>query len=123
MKKQIDGQLNLFDYIPDKTDNYLVEDQKNKRIENQIIEQKSANKKAAGKDNKLIKFFKECEDCWCSDCKHNEKLDGIVRDFAGKQSPCPACLFCIKSKKAEICEIHSYENGCKLRAVEEGIEP
>lgn len=116
MKKQIDGQLNLFDYIPDKTDNHLIEDQKNKRVENQIIEQKNTNKK-------VIKLFKECTDCWCSDCKHNEKLDGVVRDFAGKQSPCPACLFCIKENKAEICEINSYENGCKLRALEEGIEP
>lgn len=110
MKKQIDGQLNLFDYIPEKADI-------------QIIEQRNTYKKAIRKDNKIITLFKECANCWCSDCKHNEKLDGVVRDFAGKQSPCPACLFCIKSKKAEICETNSYENGCKLRAMEEGIEP
>lgn len=87
MKKQIDGQINLFDYI-----------------------------------SETISFFQECTLCWCSTCRHNEKGHAIPRDFAGNQKPCPSCDFCMKQKKAEICEIGSYENGCKLRAEEEGIQ-
>lgn len=83
MKKQIQGQINLFDYG--------------------------------------ISLFSECSGCWCSTCSHNEKGRAVPRDFAGAKKPCPACDFCISQKKAEICEIGSYENGCKLRAEEEGI--
>ncbi|MBO5472827.1 MAG: hypothetical protein J6A08_03445 [Lachnospiraceae bacterium] len=87
MKKQIEGQLNLFDYITE-----------------------------------IVNLYEECIDCWCRDCRHNEELAGEPRDFAGERKPCPACSFCKKSGKAEICEINSYDNGCKLRAMEEGIE-
>lgn len=100
MKKQINGQINLFDYFSDKIESYSKEDR-----------------------NTEINFFSKCKDCWCKNCRHNEKLDGEPRDFAGVQNPCPSCDFCIKAGKAEICEIDSYENGCKLRALEEGIEP
>ena len=58
MKKQIEGQLNLFDYVSD-----------------------------------TVSLYKECSNCWCSDCKHNEELDAIPRDFAGIAKPCPACSF------------------------------
>lgn len=85
MKKQIDGQLNLFDYMSEDT------------------------------------FFQECVFCWCNTCRHNEKGQAVPRDFAGDKKPCPSCDFCLKQKKAEICEIGSYESGCKLRAEEEGI--
>lgn len=98
MKKQIEGQLNLFDYVSDR----------------EILQEKSISKD-------FISIYKECSDCWCSDCKHNEKLEAIPRNFAGNKKPCPACSFCIKEKHAEICEIGSFENGCKLRAIEEGI--
>lgn len=91
MKKQIDGQLNLFDYI-------------------------SKEEKKT-----LIAFYQECKFCWCSTCRHNEKGQALPRDFAGEKKPCPSCDFCMRQKRAEICEIGSYENGCKLRAEEEGI--
>ncbi|MDD6656315.1 MAG: hypothetical protein PUE95_03275 [Lachnospiraceae bacterium] len=99
MKKQIEGQLNLFDY------DFNIKVDKN-------IKHESGNP---------ISLYKECVDCWCRDCKHNEKLDAVPRDFAGVEKPCPACSFCEKEEHAETCEINSYENGCKLRAAEEGI--
>lgn len=119
MKKQIDGQLNLFDYISDQIESDSKAEQNNEIVQSSKTEIKKINK---GKKSS-INFFGECEECWCKDCRHNEKLDGEPRDFAGEQSPCPSCEFCIKAGKAEICEIDSYKNGCKLRALEEGIEP
>lgn len=68
-----------------------------------------------------ISFFPECSVCWCSTCKHNAESRAVPRDFAGEKKPCPSCEFCINQKKAEICEVGSYENGCKLRAEEEGL--
>lgn len=86
MKKQIEGQINLFDYIAE-----------------------------------AISLFPQCNECWCSTCRHNAEGMAVPRDFAGMRKPCPSCNFCISQDKAEICEIDSYENGCKLRAEEEGI--
>lgn len=96
MGKQIDGQISLFDCM---------------------AEQGKGQKAALSS----VSFFKLCNNCWCSDCKHNEKLDAIPRDFSGAKKACPSCDFCLQDKKAEICEIGSYDNGCKLRASEEGI--
>ncbi len=101
MKKQIDGQINLFEYIS--------EEEKNSNVE--IVQDQDI----------LISYYKECSSCWCSTCSHNGKGKAVPRDFAGEQKPCPSCDYCISQKKAEICEIGSYENGCKLRAEEEGI--
>lgn len=101
MKKQIDGQINLFEYISE--------------------EEKSSNVEIVQNQDILISYYKECSSCWCSTCSHNGKGKAVPRDFAGEQKPCPSCDYCISQKKAEICEIGSYENGCKLRAEEEGI--
>ncbi len=95
MKKQIHGQITLFDYIS-------AEDQDSSHLD-------------------TISFFPECSVCWCSTCKHNAEGRAVPRDFTGVEKPCPSCEFCIKQKKAEICEVGSYENGCKLRAEEEGL--
>ena len=65
--------------------------------------------------------FPECEECWCKDCKHNTKNEAEPRDFGGEMKPCPACKFCIDSDEPEICIIGSYKEGCKVRALEEGI--
>lgn len=111
MKKQIDGQLNLFDYISEKEKKITGQSKKNHSEENKT----NAEKKT------LIAFYQECALCWCSTCRHNEKGQALPRDFAGEKKPCPSCDFCMRQKKAEICEIGSYENGCKLRAEEEGI--
>ena len=98
MKKQIEGQINLFDYIS-------AEDTK--------VDEKH--------DTIEISLFTECASCWCSTCRHNAEGKAVPRDFAGVKKPCPSCSFCVSQDKAEICEINSYENGCKLRAEEEGI--
>ncbi|MBD5516460.1 MAG: hypothetical protein HDR06_17955 [Lachnospiraceae bacterium] len=111
MKKQLEGQLSLFDYIS--------EDEK-KNFSNDKQSDSEKNNKSTESDN-LISFYQECTLCWCSTCRHNKKGQAVPRDFAGEKKPCPSCDFCIKQKKAEICEIGSYENGCKLRAKEEGI--
>ena len=98
MKKQIEGQINLFDYISAED---IEVDDKHDTIE--------------------ISLFMECASCWCSTCRHNAEGKAVPRDFAGVKKPCPSCSFCVSQDKAEICEINSYENGCKLRAEEEGI--
>lgn len=113
MKKQIDGQINLFDYISEEEKKSTDQDKQSHSEENQISKKKDT----------LIGFYQECSLCWCSTCRHNEKGQAVFRDFAGVKKPCPSCDFCVKQKKAEICEIGSYENGCKLRAEEEGIIP
>ncbi len=113
MKKQIDGQINLFDYISEEEKKSTDQDKQSHSEENQISKKKDT----------LIGFYQECALCWCSTCRHNEKGQAVFRDFAGVKKPCPSCDFCVKQKKAEICEIGSYENGCKLRAEEEGIIP
>ena len=113
MRKQIDGQISLFDYIAEEEQ----KESKKQRV--------SKQKKEQGEELEGIlypvTFFKQCKNCWCSDCKHNEKLDAVPRNFLGEKKACPSCSFCLHDKKAEICEIGSYDNGCKLRASEEGI--
>lgn len=125
MKKQIDGQLNLFDYISEEERNTYndTDNTKSKKEDktNKIIKDYGKSKEISFDNESLILLYKECNDCWCSTCRHNGKGKAIPRDFAGEKKPCPSCDFCIKQKKAEICEIGSYENGCKLRAEEEGI--
>lgn len=111
MKKQIEGQINLFEYIS-------AEDQK---ISDDKTEDCFHFKKQENEKINTISFFPECSDCWCSTCKHNEKGKAVPRDFAGVKKPCPSCAFCIDQKKPEICEVNSYKNGCKLRAEEEGL--
>lgn len=112
MKKQIEGQLNLFDYISE---------EEKKHPSHRNTDDSKVKHKAIENNGHIISLYKECSNCWCSTCRHNEKGQAVPRDFAGEKKPCPSCDFCIKQKKAEICEIGSYENGCKLRAEEEGI--
>lgn len=111
MRKQIDGQINLFDYI-------AWEEQEVAEKQKQPAQGKGPKKR---NKSTLISYFEQCKDCWCSDCRHNEKLEATPRDFAGVKKACPSCQFCLQNKKAEICEIGSYDNGCKLRATEEGV--
>lgn len=67
--------------------------------------------------------FAECSSCWCRDCRHNSLGEAVPRDFMGEFKPCPACQLCIDNDEPDICEIGSYNNGCKVRAKEEGIRP
>ena len=66
-------------------------------------------------------LFKQCKKCWCFDCKHNSRNEGVVRDLCGTMMPCPACESCISEEQATVCEIGNAKEGCKLRAKEEGI--
>lgn len=95
--KQIEGQLDFFSFIEN------LDNSSKEKTESEIL------------------TFSECELCWCRDCKHNEVNEAVPRDFGGEMKPCPACGFCIENDEPEICEIGSYKNGCKLRAMEEGI--
>ena len=120
MRKQIEGQISLFDYMAEEEKTQqAAANQNNQKFPRQKKEQKKGEKTALSS----VSYFKQCNNCWCSDCKHNEKLDAVPRDFSGIKKACPSCDFCLQSKKAEICEIGSYDNGCKLRASEEGITP
>lgn len=116
MKKQIEGQISLFDYMAEEEKVHKAEDKP--KITSQHIKKKKGQTALSS-----VSLYKQCQNCWCSDCKHNEKLDAVPRDFSGIKKACPSCDFCLQSKKAEICEIGSYDNGCKLRASEEGITP
>ena len=66
-------------------------------------------------------LFKQCKSCWCFDCKHNKRNDGVPRDFGGMSMPCPACDGCVAEDMATICEIGNAKEGCMTRALEEGI--
>ena len=101
MKKQLEGQINLFDIF---TSEESENSQKSEEVE------KDGNQ-----------YFKECKLCWCFDCRHNVLNEGVPRDFMGEYKPCPSCTFCIDRNKADPCEIGSYDNGCKVRSEEEGI--
>ena len=117
MKKQIEGQISLFDYMAEEEKVHKAEDKP------EIASQNTKKKKGQKTALSSVSFFDQCQNCWCSDCQHNEKLDAVPRDFSGTKKACPSCNFCLQDKKAEICEIGSYDNGCKLRASEEGIMP
>lgn len=70
---------------------------------------------------KRVELYKGCKRCWCADCKHNEKLEGVPRDFGGMTMACTPCADCEKESSANICPIGDYKEGCKLRAKEEGL--
>lgn len=66
-------------------------------------------------------LFKQCKRCWCFDCKHNSRNQAIPREMCGIEMPCPACNDCIAEDMATICEIGNAREGCRTRALEEGI--
>jgi hypothetical protein len=75
-----------------------------------------------GKDTAGRKqLFKDCLRCWCHDCKHNLYNEAVPRELAGRMIPCPACKTCEEDGSASLCEIGNAKEGCKLRALEEGI--
>jgi len=82
---------------------------------------KPAEKTASGVAGSAEILFKQCKKCWCFDCKHNSRNEGVPRDICGTQMPCPACESCISEDQATICEIGNAKEGCRLRAQEEGI--
>ncbi len=77
--------------------------------------------KAAPTKVTLEQLFKQCKKCWCFDCKHNSRNEGVPRDLCGNMMPCPACKGCIDEDMATVCEIGNAKEGCRLRATEEGL--
>ena len=66
-------------------------------------------------------LFKACVRCWCFDCKHNLRNEGVPRDICGTMMACPACKGCEEEDSPTICEIGNAKEGCMTRAIEEGI--
>lgn len=66
-------------------------------------------------------LFKQCKKCWCYDCKHNARNEAIPREMCGMMMPCPACKSCEDEGMATVCEIGNAKEGCKTRAIEEGL--
>lgn len=66
-------------------------------------------------------LFKQCKRCWCFDCKHNSRNEAVPREMCGNNIPCPACDGCVAEDQATICEIGNAKEGCRFRAIEEGI--
>ncbi len=66
-------------------------------------------------------LFKACIRCWCFDCKHNLRNEGVPRDICGTMMACPACKGCEEEDSPTICEIGNAKEGCMTRAIEEGI--
>ena len=85
------------------------------------IKQKPAEPPVFNDKGSAELLFKQCKKCWCFDCKHNSRNEGVPRDICGTQMPCPACESCISEDQATICEIGNAKEGCRLRAQEEGI--
>ena len=65
--------------------------------------------------------FMACVRCWCFDCKHNLRNEGVPRDICGTMMACPACKGCEEEDSPTICEIGNAKEGCMTRAIEEGI--
>lgn len=65
------------------------------------------------------RLFNACSDCWCFDCRHNDRNEAVPREMCGQMMACPACEGCIQAGKAEICIIGSGKKGCRVRAAEE----
>jgi len=77
--------------------------------------------KQSGNSGNSEQLFKQCTKCWCFDCKHNARNEGVPREMCGVSMPCPACKSCEAEDCATICEIGNAEEGCRFRAIEEGI--
>ena len=81
--------------------------------------EKEPEKKPEKKSGEIL--FKQCKKCWCFDCKHNSRNEGVPREMCGVTIPCPACDGCVQEDQATICEIGNAKEGCRFRAMEEGI--
>lgn len=91
-----------------------------KKVSDTIKEAPKAVEKAPVKASSEL-LFKQCKKCWCFDCKHNSRNEGVPRDLCGNMMPCPACKGCIDEDMATVCEIGNAKEGCRLRATEEGL--
>ncbi len=86
-----------------------------------VVKAKPEPETLAAAPKKGDMLFKRCVKCWCYDCKHNARNEAVVRDICGTMMACPACEDCIRDDSATICEIGNAKEGCRLRAMEEGI--
>lgn len=89
------------------------------KLESKKFEFAKPDVKKASEGRKQL--FKDCSHCWCHDCKHNLYNEAVPRELAGRMIPCPACKTCEEEGSASLCEIGNAKEGCRLRALEEGI--
>ena len=99
--------------------------------ETPVVEQKLATVQQPVAEKPLVKdkapavsktaLWPECKKCWCHDCKHNSRGEGVPREMCGAMIACPSCDLCVNEDKATICEIGNATEGCKLRAIEDGL--
>ena len=91
--------------------------EKNEKSKKKEKQQLQPEPESLGKE----KLFTQCSKCWCFDCKHNARNEGVKRDVCGISMACPACKSCIDEDNPTICEIGNAKEGCMTRALEEGI--
>lgn len=138
-KKDIEGQLNLFemldfsenssDHNSNKSSNHSQSSSDNDLEKGQYdLEQQWQSSDSFNKEPDISfvlvegKTFVKCKECWCFDCKHNALNEAVPRTICEMEMPCPACNACMKAGEAQICTIGSADEGCSLRAAEEGIK-
>lgn len=88
-------------------------------VHKKVEEKELKREKSFGSKTEML--FKQCKKCWCFDCRHNSRNEGVPREVCGMNIPCPPCDTCISEDCPTICEIGNAKEGCKLRATEEGI--
>ncbi len=113
-KKVMEGQLDFFDLLKEEP----AEQQAPPKPEAKADD---PDRKKNIRSTKKQALFKECVSCWCSDCRHNSRNEGIPREMCGKSMACPACDMCVSEGKATVCIIGNAKEGCMTRASEEGI--
>lgn len=79
------------------------------------------NKATDNSETEVKPLFEACSKCWCRDCKHNSRNEGVPRDICGTMMACPCCDGCVAEDNPTVCEIGNATEGCKTRAIEEGI--
>ena len=97
----------------------LAESQESATAQQPVVEMPLAKDKAPVASKAVL--WPECKKCWCQDCKHNSRGEGVPREMCGAMIACPACDLCVSEDKATICEIGNATEGCKLRAIEDGL--
>lgn len=87
----------------------------------EVVEKPAKGGKSGKAGGERPVLYKQCVKCWCQDCKHNSRGEGVPREVCGSMKACPACDLCVAEDNPTVCEIGNATEGCKLRAIEEGL--
>lgn len=128
-KGEVKAEQLSFDFTLKQSPLETKQEEKEPEIPEEVIEKEpeipAEQPSEEVKENPLAEtkeiLFKQCKKCWCFDCRHNSRNQGVPREMCGKRIPCPACDGCVNEDMATVCEIGNAKEGCKLRAQEEGI--